>query len=109
MLDATASPRVAAPQVRQWAWPLAVIGAAWVIFLPALWNGFPFMFYDTGAFIEQALKPKFVAERQVFYAWFLLLFFPIWSLWPVVIAQSAITVWVTSLVTHSGLTCLSFW
>jgi hypothetical protein len=65
-----------------------------VLLSPAIWNGFPFMFYDTGAFIEQALKPKFVAERQVFYAWFLLLFFPTWSLWPVVIAQAAITVWV---------------
>ncbi|MCK6453943.1 MAG: hypothetical protein L6R19_24270 [Alphaproteobacteria bacterium] len=65
-----------------------------VLLLPALWNGFPFMFYDTGAFIEQALTSKFIAERSVFYAWFIAAFQPNLSLWPVAVAQAFMTVWV---------------
>lgn len=58
---------------------------------PAIWNGFPLMFYDTGAFIDQALTGKVLAERNVAYAWFLKLTFPQWSLWPAVAAQALIT------------------
>lgn len=68
--------------------------AALILLLPALWNGFPFMFYDTGAFLEQALTSKFIAERSVFYAWFIAAFLPQLSLWPLVVAQALMTVWV---------------
>ena len=71
----------------------ALIAAATLLLLaPALWNGFPLMFFDTGAFIEQAVKGGFVAERSVFYAWFLAAFQPRFSLWPAVVAQSLIAV-----------------
>jgi len=92
VLDATASPRITAPQVRQWAWPLAVIGAACVIFLPALWNGFPFMFYDTGAFIDLAMRGGFVPERSAIYGAFLSAFQPGFSLWPAMMAQVGLVV-----------------
>jgi len=92
VLDATASPRITAPQVRQWAWPLAVLGAAWVIFLPALWNRFPFMFYDSGAFIDLAMRGGFVAERSAIYGAFLSVFQPGFSLWPAMVAQVGLVV-----------------
>lgn len=70
-------------------------GAAMLALLaPALWNGFPLMFYDTGAFIDQALTGKFVAERQVAYGWFLRACQVATSLWPTVIVQAALTAWV---------------
>jgi len=42
----------------------------------AIWNGFPFMFYDSGAFIEMAMIGGFIAERSAFYGVFLSLFRP---------------------------------
>ncbi len=71
--------------------PAAVAAAMLLMLAPALWNGFPLMFYDTGAFIDQALTGKYVAERAVAYAWFLMLTWPTYSLWPVVIVQALIT------------------
>lgn len=73
-------------------WLAALFGATIVLLVPALWNGFPFMFYDSGAFIEQAVHGRFVAERSVFYAWFLKAFWPTVSLWPAIVAQAAMTV-----------------
>lgn len=78
--------------MKRWAPWAAATGAAMLLMLaPAIWNGFPLMFYDTGAFIDQALTGKFVAERAVAYAWFLMLTAPQVSLWPVVVVQALIT------------------
>jgi hypothetical protein len=65
-----------------------------MLLAPALWNGFPLTFFDSGAFIEQALTGGFVPERSVFYSWFLALFQLQISLWIPVAAQSVMTVWV---------------
>ncbi len=73
---------------------LPAIAAAMLMMLaPAIWNGFPWMFYDSGAFIDQALTGKFMPERAVFYAWFMRPFAPSWSLWPLVIVQAWMTAW----------------
>jgi len=69
-----------------------LIGATLVVLAPAFWNGFPFMFYDTGSFLEQAVRGGFVPGRSVFYAWFLAIFRPSLSLWPVIVAQALMTV-----------------
>src|SRR4051812_20664285 len=53
------------------AWAAVLVGAVLVLLAPALWNGFPFLFYDSESFIEQALGGGFAAERSVFYAGFL--------------------------------------
>lgn len=72
----------------------ALAGAMLALLAPAIWNGFPLMFFDSGAFIEQAIAGEFVPERSVFYSWFLKLFQPRLSLWIAVVAQAAMTVWV---------------
>lgn len=74
--------------------PAAIAAAMVILLAPALWNGFPLLFYDTGAFIDQALTGKFMPERSVFYAWFIRPLMPQWSLWTVVVVQAAITAWV---------------
>lgn len=91
MLDVTASPRIAARPARQWVWILALAGAAWVVLAPALWNGFPFMFYDSGAFIDLAMRGGFMPERSAIYGAFLAAFQPDFSLWPAAVAQVALT------------------
>jgi hypothetical protein len=74
--------------------PAAIAAAMAILLAPALWNGFPLLFYDTGAFIDQALTGKFMPERSVFYAWFMKPLAPQWSLWPLVVVQAAMTAWV---------------
>jgi hypothetical protein len=74
------------------AWLAAGVGAVVLMLLPAVWNGYPFMFYDSGAFIEMAVQGGFIAERSAFYGMFLSAFGPRFSLWPAMIAQVSMTV-----------------
>jgi hypothetical protein len=73
-------------------WVAALLGSALALLAPALWNGFPFMFYDTGVFIELAVQGGFSPERSAFYASFLSAFWPTFSLWPAMVAQVLMTV-----------------
>ena len=57
----------------------------------AAWNGFPIIFYDTGAYMLQGLGHLFIAERSPIYSGFLALSGGAVSLWLVAIAQCAIT------------------
>src|ERR1700685_2102230 len=64
----------------------------------AVWNGFPLMFYDTGAYLDEGLSGAFLVERSPVYS--LLLFFAGggFSLWPVVILQALMTGYLIALV-----------
>ena len=73
-------------------WISAVVGSVLVLLAPALWNGFPFMFYDSGVFIELSIQGGFSPERSAFYASFLSAFRPSFSLWPAMVAQVLMTV-----------------
>jgi hypothetical protein len=57
----------------------------------AIWNGFPLIFYDTGAYILEGLGHVFVVERAPVYAEFLFLAGARFSLWPVVVVQALMT------------------
>jgi hypothetical protein len=81
-------------------WLPAILTATALLLAPAVWNGFPFMFYDTGSFIAQALGAGFVAERSVFYAWFLAVTGVRFSLWPAMLAQAMTTAFVIAVVTQ---------
>ncbi len=56
----------------------------------ALWNGFPFVFFDTGAYVLEGLGNVFVPERSAVYSLFLRYAGGRESLWFVAIAQSCI-------------------
>ena len=73
-------------------WISVIAGSVLVLLGPALWNGFPFMFYDSGVFIELAVQGGFSPERSAFYASFLSAFRPSFSLWPAMVAQVLMTV-----------------
>ncbi len=83
---------ISGQQKNQLTWIAVVFGAALAILVPAVWNGFPFMFYDTGAFIDLAMGGGFRPERSVFYAAFLRAFGPSFSLWSAAVAQVVLTV-----------------
>ncbi|HEY0265548.1 MAG TPA: hypothetical protein VGC16_02280 [Rhizomicrobium sp.] len=60
----------------------------------AFWNGFPLIFYDTGAYILEGLGHVFLVERAPVYAELLFLAGGAFSLWPIVVLQSVMTAYV---------------
>ena len=57
----------------------------------AFWNGFPLIFYDTGAYVLEGLGHVFLVERAPVYAELLFLAGGAFSLWPIVILQALMT------------------
>ena len=80
-----------------------LIGAAAAIFLllvPALWNGFPFLFFDTGGYLARPFDATLAPGRSAVYGlWLAAGAFG--NFWPVVIVQSALTVWIVALTLKS--------
>ncbi|HEY0282441.1 MAG TPA: hypothetical protein VGC27_07450, partial [Rhizomicrobium sp.] len=62
-----------------------------VLLYAALWNGFPFVFYDTGAYVLEGLGHSFVPERSSVYSLLLLYAGGRASLWNVALAQCLMT------------------
>src|SRR5437868_3201794 len=68
---------------------MAILG---LMFLSvALWNGFPLIFYDTGAYVLEGLGHIFLVERAPIYAELLFLAGARFSLWPIVVLQALMT------------------
>jgi hypothetical protein len=77
-------------------WALVVFGCLALLIAPALWNGFPLLQYDTGGYLTPWLEHKIEINRSVAYG--LLLVAGQWpDFWPVLIVQSALTIWVLAL------------
>jgi hypothetical protein len=77
-----------------WLIPLAALFLVW----PAIWNGYPIVFADTGTYISQAIHRYAGWDRPVFYSLFMLPLHATISLWPVVAAQTLIATYVLHLV-----------
>jgi hypothetical protein len=74
----------------------AAEAAAVLIFVPLLlsvawWNGFPLIFYDTGAYVWQGLGRIFMAERSPVYSLFLSYGSAAHSLWFIAVLQALMT------------------
>ena len=74
--------------------PLAALLLVW----PAVWNGYPIVFADTGTYLSQAIHRYAGWDRPVFYSLFLFPLHATVSIWPVVAAQALITVYILHLV-----------
>ena len=75
----------------------AVIAAMLILLAPALWNGFPFLQYDTGGYLARWYEGTLEESRSTVYGLFLdLLARP--NFWPVVLVQTSLTVWTLTLV-----------
>src|SRR3984893_17904603 len=86
-----------------------IVAMAVLFLLPALDNGFPFVYPDTGTYLGGAGLTHIPQDRPIYYAWFTRIFdLPIlvhssssqtlrhlkgWSPWPSVVVQSLITAW----------------
>ena len=77
----------------------------------AIWNGFPLVFYDTGAYLVEGLRGAFLVERSPVYSLFLAGAGSAISLWPVIALQSALTayvIWEVARIEVPGLSTTGF-
>jgi hypothetical protein len=77
-------------------WLLCCTVAALALLAPALWNGFPLIYPDTGGYLERPLTGTLEMGRSALYGTFLLAGAPL-ALWPNVVAQAVIIVWLVAL------------
>jgi hypothetical protein len=78
------------------AWPLASTCMVLALMAPALWNGFPLIFPDTGGYLDRPVLGTLGMGRSAFYGLFLYAGVPL-SFWPNAVLQSALSVWLTVL------------
>ena len=74
------------------AWAAAGVAMVLVLLAPALWNGFPFIFPDTGGYILRPIEGTLEMGRSALYGLFLYPGAP-FAFWPTVAAQAAIIAW----------------
>ena len=65
-----------------------------ILLAVAIWNGFPIIYYDTGAYLLEGLGHAFVVERSPVYSIFLFVAGGGWSLWTIAILQALMTAFV---------------
>jgi hypothetical protein len=81
-------------------WAVAGIAMVLVLMAPALWNGFPLIFPDTGGYLLRPIEGDLAMGRSALYGLFLYLGIPL-SFWPNVLLQSALTAWLIVLTLHT--------
>src|SRR6185312_2230654 len=77
-------------------WAFAILFSMALLSAPAIWNRIPLLQYDTGGYLARWYEPYLVPSRAVAYGLVLNAGAAL-SFWPVVLAQSALTVWVIAL------------
>jgi hypothetical protein len=73
-----------------------VVVATVILLLPALWNGFALLEWDTGGYLARWFEGYLVPSRSTTYGLFLLAGSPL-DFWPVVLLQALAAVWVVVL------------
>ena len=82
----------AAINVRALSWVLSAGAMMLALLAPAIWNGFPLIFPDTGGYFTAPMMHELANGRSALYGFFLDLGIPL-AFWPCVIAQAALMVW----------------
>lgn len=72
-------------------WPF-LLGLPLLVW-PAVLNGYPIVFSDTGTYLSQAIHLYAGWDRPVFYSLFMMALHWTLSTWPVVLAQAVIVIW----------------
>ena len=82
-----------APRLQALLSALTALAGTLLLLAPALWNRFPFVFYDTAPYLELAFAPRFLPQRPIFYGLFLRAAGVGLSAWLVAAAQSLLALW----------------
>jgi hypothetical protein len=73
------------------------VAATLLLLAPAMWNGFPFLQYDSGGYLARWFEGYLVPSRSTVYGLFAVAGWS-WDFWPEVLVQAAIAVWIISTV-----------
>jgi hypothetical protein len=73
-------------------WTAAIAAMMLALMAPALWNGFPLIFSDTGGYLSAPMLGEITMGRSALYGLFLYAGIP-FAFWPNVAVQVALTVW----------------
>ncbi len=73
------------------------LAATLLLLAPAMWNGFPFLQYDSGGYLARWFEGYLVPSRSTVYGLFAVAGWPL-HLWPEVVLQAAVAVWIIALV-----------
>ncbi|MDB5600285.1 MAG: hypothetical protein JWN71_2329 [Xanthobacteraceae bacterium] len=74
----------------------AALAATFLLLVPAAWNGFPLLQYDTGGYLARWFEGYLVPSRSTVYGLFLAAGWP-FEFWPVVALQALAAVWIVGL------------
>jgi hypothetical protein len=77
-------------------WALACVPMLLALVWPALWNGFPIVFYDTGGYLLRPFEATLETGRSALYGAFLVLGIK-YYFWPNIIVQAALVAWLVAL------------
>lgn len=81
------------------AWLCSLAFSLLFLLAPALWNGFPIVFHDTGGYIDRIIQMNLGYGRSFFYGLFLwLTSLGWWSFWGPAIIQALAAIWLIRLV-----------
>lgn len=88
--SARLSPRAAIPLAEAAGFrpTFAILLGAPLLLWPALYNGYPLVFADTGTYLSQAIQHYLGWDRPVFYSLFLLPLHLTLTTWPAIVAQA---------------------
>lgn len=78
------------------AWLMAGAAMVLVLLAPAIWNGFPIIFPDTGGYLIAAMTGTPMLGRSALYGLFLVAGIPL-AFWPCVILQCALVAWLLTI------------
>lgn len=84
------------PLPRLAGWTAAGLVSLGALLFPALWNGFPLVFADTGGYLISAVERSLLIGRSALYGAFLAAGIA-WDFWPNVVAQAAAAAWLIAL------------
>src|SRR5450631_2915191 len=71
-----------------------------ILLLPAVWNRFPLLEYDTGGYLARWFEGTLVESRSTVYGLFLAAGSPL-DFWPTVILQAIAAIWIAALVVRT--------
>jgi hypothetical protein len=86
-----------------------ILLAAALLLWPALWNGYPLVFADTGTYLSQAIERYLGWDRPVFYSLFMFPLHMTATTWPVIVAQALLVAHTLHLVQRKLCPTISSW
>jgi len=84
------------------AWPAAAALMVLALLAPALWNGFPLIFADTGGYLLRPIDGTLDIGRSALYGAFLAAGIRL-EFWPNVLMQAALAIWIIALTLRTHL------